>query len=280
MITPTLPRSLFILPLVAVLALHTSCVSAQGSDTAPSRTPDVVFVPTPQPVVEAMLQLAKVKRDEIVYDLGCGDGRAVITAARDFGARGIGVDIDPERIQESRENAQSAGVSNRVEFKQADLFEMQFADADVLFLYLLPALNVRLRPRILDELRPGTRVVSHAFTMGEWTADETIEVDGIIVYFWVVPAKVAGDWDVTLADGSKGTLALTQEFQMLDGTLKIDGQTQVLRDARMNGSKMKFAFGTARQSGEATAEFAKGQLSGTLQRAGGQSVNWTAQQRK
>ena len=228
--------------------------------------PDVIYVPTPQPVVDAMLKMAKVKPDEMVYDLGCGDGRAVISAARDFRARGIGVDIDPERIQESKANAANAGVTDRVEFKQEDLFKMNFADADVVFLYLLPALNVRLRPRILDELRPGTRIVSHSFSMAEWEPDENAEVNGRDILFWVVPAKVEGEWKLTLPGGEQGTLSLTQKFQKVEGVLKTKGASLPLKDAQLKGPTLTFKFGNGADTSIATVEITGKRLNGTVQR--------------
>jgi SAM-dependent methyltransferase len=161
---------------------------------AQERKPDVHYVPTPEAVVEKMLELAKVGKDDVVYDLGCGDGRIVITAAQKYGARGVGVDIDPQRIKESNENAKKAGVTDRVKFLQKDLFELDFSEATVVTLYLLPALNLKLRPKLLRDLKPGTRIVSHAFDMGDWKPDQVVTVpsDGsfldITVYYWVVPA--------------------------------------------------------------------------------------------
>jgi SAM-dependent methyltransferase len=153
---------------------------------------DVPYVPTPQEVVDEMLRIAKVGKDDVVYDLGCGDGRLVITAVRKFGARrGVGVDIDPQRISESRENARAAGVEDRVEFREQDLFETEIKEATVVTLYLLPDINLRLRPRLLSELKPGTRIVSHAFDMGDWKPERVENVEGRSIYFWTVPAKGA-----------------------------------------------------------------------------------------
>jgi SAM-dependent methyltransferase len=168
-----------------------STEQAQATSTptteAPTRSPDVVYVPTPTAVVDEMLRLADVKSTDLVYDLGSGDGRIVIAAAQQRGARGIGIDIDPQRIREAKENAQKAGVSDRVEFRQQDLFQTDFSDATVVTLYLLPELNIRLRPKLLRELKPGTRIVSHAFDMGDWKPEQVVEVDGRTVYYWVVP---------------------------------------------------------------------------------------------
>lgn len=149
---------------------------------------DVPFVPTRPELVEQMLRLAQVKPGDTVYDLGCGDGRIVIMAAQKFGARGVGVDIDPQRIKEANENARKAGVANRVKFIQADLFEADIHPATVVTLYLLPDVNMRLRPKLLKDLAPGTRVVSHSFTMGDWKADKESDVEGSRLYLWKVPA--------------------------------------------------------------------------------------------
>lgn len=150
---------------------------------------DVPYVPTPQKVVDGMLELADVKKGEVVYDLGCGDGRIVITAAKEFGATGIGVDLNPERIKEANTNAAEAKVTDKVKFYEGDLFEFDFSKADVLTLYLLPEVNLKLKPKILAEMKPGSRVVSHAFTMGDWVPDKDINVDGRVVYLWIIPEK-------------------------------------------------------------------------------------------
>jgi ribosomal protein L11 methylase PrmA len=150
-------------------------------------------VVTPDEVIAEMLRLAQVTRDDVVYDLGCGNGRIVITAAQKYGARGVGIDIDPERIRESKENAREAGVTGRVRFRQEDLFDADIREATVVTLYLLPEINLKLRPKLLGELRPGTRIVSHAFDMGDWKPDKTAKVrvagSEREIYYWVVPEK-------------------------------------------------------------------------------------------
>lgn len=151
------------------------------------RTPDVVYVPTPQARVEAMLEMASPQRGDKLYDLGCGDGRIPVTAAQKYGIRAVCVDIDPERIKEARENVRNAGVEDLVEVRQADLFEVDLSDADIVTLYLLPSLNEKLRPKLAGQLRPGARVVSHAFDMGSWVPDETREVEGGYLYKWTIP---------------------------------------------------------------------------------------------
>jgi len=156
-----------------------------------TRTPDVIFVPTPNDVVNKMLEMAQVTAKDTVYDLGCGDGRIVITAAQRYGCRGVGIDIDPERIREATENVQKAKVTDKVKFIQGDLFEADISAATVVTLYLLTELNLKLRPKLMKDLRPGTRVVSHAFSMGDWKPERTEHVNGASVYLWRIPPKKA-----------------------------------------------------------------------------------------
>jgi ribosomal protein L11 methylase PrmA len=153
------------------------------------RKPDIHYVPTPPEVVEEMLRMADIKKGDVLYDLGSGDGRIVIAAAKKYGIRGVGIDIDPDRIKEAKENAEREGVSKLVEFRNEDLFEADFHEATVVTLYLLESLNEKLRPKLWRELKPGTRIVSHAFRMGDWEPEKTAEVDGRMVYFWKIPAN-------------------------------------------------------------------------------------------
>ena len=170
-------------------AFMSGTAAAQASQPAvPSRTPDVIFVPTPLDVVDAMLNAAKVGADDVLYDLGSGNGIIPVTAAKRFGTRGMGIDIDPQRIAEARANAEKNGVTDKVNFIQGDLFEQDLSEATVISLYLLNSLNLKLRPKLLD-LKPGTRIISHAFDMGDWRPTETINVDGRTVYLWIVPEK-------------------------------------------------------------------------------------------
>lgn len=170
----------------AVEVQQRSTPSAQPAE----RTPDVVYVPTPPEVVDRMLTIAKVGKNDVLYDLGSGDGRIPIAAVQKYGVKkAIGIDIDPQRIKEANENAQKAGLTGKVQFLQQDLFKTDFSDATVVTLYLLPELNVKLRPQIL-KLKPGTRIVSHAFDMGEWKPEKVEQVDGRTVYFWTVPKQI------------------------------------------------------------------------------------------
>jgi SAM-dependent methyltransferase len=169
-----------------LLRIPTGLLCATLALAQAPRAPDVPFVPTPQEVVAAMLKLANVKPTDMVYDLGCGDGRIVITAAKDFGARSVGIDIDPVRIREARQRAQQAGVANRVAFREGDLFTADIHDATVVTLYLLPDLNVQLRPKLQKELRPGARIVSHSFDMDDWKPEKQQDVDGRMIYLWTI----------------------------------------------------------------------------------------------
>lgn len=165
-----------------------SGILAIAQDVPPVQK-DVPYVPTRQNVVEAMLNLAKVQKGDVVYDLGCGDGRIVITSAKLYGTTGVGVDIDPERIKEANENAKKENVAEKVKFIEGDLFKQDFSKASVVTLYLLPEVNMKLRPILLKQLKPGTRIVSHAFDMGDWKPEQTIQVDSSTLYLWTVPKK-------------------------------------------------------------------------------------------
>ncbi len=213
---------------VAATAQEAAKNNATRPAATPERKPDIHFVPTPQSMVDEMLTTAKVGKDDLVYDLGCGDGRIVITAVSNFGARGIGIDIDPQRIDEATASAEKAGVTARVAFKVADIFKSNFSDASVIALYLLNTINEKLRPKILAETKPGTRVVSHAFSMGVWRPDAEKTVDGRHMYFWVVPANLSGTWQVTGDRGATQTVTLQQKFQDVTGTFATEGGSRTL----------------------------------------------------
>jgi SAM-dependent methyltransferase len=196
---------------------------------------DAPYIATDLQAVDAMLGLARVRPDDNVVDLGSGDGRILISAARSLGAHGLGVDIDPARIRESTANAEEAGVAGRVTFRQQDLFETPLRDADVLTLYLLPEINVRLRPRILGQMRPGARVVSHDFDMGEWHWDQRQRIGNATIYLWIVPARVDGAW-VLNAGGRLYPLLLEQHYQQFYGTA---GDARI-EQGRLNGDHIRF----------------------------------------
>lgn len=218
-------------------------VRAQDEAAQPVKK-DVPYVPTPQPVVDRMLEMAAVTKDDVVYDLGCGDGRMVVTAAKKYGAKGVGVDIDPQRIKESNENAKSAGVTDKVNFSIKNLFDMQFGEATVLTMYLLPDVNLKLRPKILDDMKPGSRIVSHSFDMDDWKPDAEDEVDSSTIYYWVVPAKVEGSHDAKVkADGGaeqQAKLTLKQSFQEVTGTANIGGKDHEIKDGKLKGYELSF----------------------------------------
>ena len=172
----------------AVLALLLAFPALAQESSAP-RGPDVIYVPTPQEVVDKMLEVAEVKKGDVLYDLGSGDGRIPVTAAKKFGVRAVGIDIDPERIKEANANAKKNGVEKLVKFRNEDLFRANFREATVVTLYLLPDLNVKLRPKLWRELKPGTRIVSHQFDMGDWKPEKRIDLNGRTIYFWRVPAR-------------------------------------------------------------------------------------------
>ena len=174
---------------LSALFLTGTVIEALAQEARPKREPDVPYVPTREEVVAGMLKLGAVKAGDVVYDLGCGDGRIVITAAQNFGTRGVGIDINPVRIKEAQENAKKAGVTDKVKFIEQDLFEANISDASVVMLYLLPSINLKLRPKLLSDLKPGTRIVSHSFDMGDWKPEKEVEVDGERIYFWTIPAS-------------------------------------------------------------------------------------------
>lgn len=214
---------------------------------------DTPYVQTPQNVVDSMLEIAKINRNDYVIDLGSGDGRMVITAARKYGARGFGVDLDRRLVALSNRNAKKAGVADRAEFFQRDLHETDFSQASVLSIYLLPEVNLMIRGRILATLKPGSRVVSHDYNMGAWPPDYQTEMPapgktvGIgqrsKVYYWVVPGRGAGRWRWELAPGGKPVafeLVLQQNFQMLDGTLAAAGHSAAIQKGKLSGETIAF----------------------------------------
>jgi hypothetical protein len=222
-----------ILVLIAVVA---------GAPAAAQFPYDVPYVPTPPVVVEEMLRLAAVGPGDFVMDLGSGDGRILIAAAKKFGARGIGVDLDPERIEESVYAAQVVGVSDRVTFLQQDLFKFDISAATVVTMYLVPSVNMKLRPRLLKELRPGTRIVSHDFDLEDWRPDQKSTVRKN-VFLWVVPAQVGGRWraSVALPAGERSyEIEIKQKFQEIDGLVRYDTKIAGLWNARLSGDRISF----------------------------------------
>jgi precorrin-6B methylase 2 len=228
---------------------------------------DVVWVPTSQALVDKMLDMAKVTASDYVMDLGSGDGRTVITAAK-RGARATGIEYNPSMVDLSKRNAAAAGLGERAQFLKADLFETDLSKATVITMFLLPSINLKLRPKILD-LKPGTRVVSNSFTMGEWQDDETATVDstqGCTTYctahLWIVPAKAQGTWKLP-----QGELSLKQDFQMLSGTLVMNGRNVTVASGRLRGDRIHFIAGGAEYNGRVTG----GLMEGTVKANGSET---------
>jgi Methyltransferase domain len=227
---------------------------------------DVIWVPTPQALVDKMLDMAKVTPKDYVMDLGSGDGRTVITAAK-RGAKAAGIEYNLEMVELSKRNAATEGVGDMATFVNADLFESDFSQATVLTLFLLPDINIRLRPKILD-MKPGTRVVSNSFTMGEWTADETADaVSGCgswcTAYLWIVPAKVEGTWRLP-----QGELTLKQNFQMVSGTLKSGDASTPIANGKLNGDQISFTAGGNQYTGRVSGD--------NMELNGGPGGSWKA----
>jgi len=274
--------------LCAALAVSLACATAYAQQ-APAESKeyvpqvgqsgkDVVWVPTPEALVERMLKLAGVGPKDYVIDLGSGDGRTVIAAAK-IGARAMGIEYNPDMVALSVKNAEKAGLGDKVKFIKADIFETDFSQATVITMYLLPALNLKLRPKILD-LRPGTRVVSHAFNMEDWQPDQTVTVEGRDAFLWIVPAKVAGTWKLGVPAGSgeeSWNVRLGQQFQVLSGRAQNGDKSFNLADARLRGANIRFAFvdgnGVKREfSGQVRGD----RMEGTTQTQGGTPVKWSA----
>lgn len=268
-------------PATARFAIHVAALVALSLSPARALEPRVPYVPTPQDVVERMLEIAKVGPHDYLIDLGSGDGRIVVTAARKYGTRGFGVDLNPERIRESTDNARRAGVADKVAFYQRDLFETNLADATVITMYLLPQVNIELRPRLL-ELKPGTRLVSHDFDMGDWKPDTHIKMEAQAkyggaggqsdIYFWIVPARVAGVWRWELPVSGKPLayeVTLEQRYQVITGSAAVGGRVVKLQNARLRGDTIRFAF-TAEVNGAPV----KHEFSG---RVAGEAVSGSAQ---
>lgn len=254
-------RSLFII----LIAL--GCLQANERQ---AKQPDVIFVPTPTRVVEEMLRVAHINESDLIYDLGCGDGRIVILAAQKVGSRGVGIDIDPQRIKESKQNASEAGVNHLVQFFENDLFQTDISEATVVTLYLLPMLNLQLRPKLLTELRPGTCVVSHDFGMNEWLPDQkTVVVIGNRhhwVYQWIVPANVIGRWEFSIAGfhgRSPFSMHLEQVYQYVAGVVMIEGFRRHLKNAKLNGNLIQFEV-ELQEGGQTLPMLFKGEVFGDV----------------
>lgn len=237
-------------PILLGLAVSLASLSAHAAPTACKFQPsvgqsgkDVVWVPTPDGVVERMLRMAQVTPDDYVIDLGSGDGKIVIMAAQRFKVRGHGIEYNPDMVDLSRCLAKEAGVTGMTRFDRGDIFQSDFTQASVITMYLLPQLNLRLRPVLFQKMKPGTRVVSHAFTMGEWQPDETSHVDGKTTYFWVIPANAGGSWKLSWSgepgEGG-GDMTIDQTFQRIEGKVRFRAVEASLRAPRLRGDQISF----------------------------------------
>lgn len=234
---------------------------------------DVVWVPTAQGLVDRMLDMAKLTAKDIHYDLGSGDGRTVITAAK-RGATAFGVEYNPDMVELSRRNAAKEGVTGKATFIHGDIFQTDFSKATVITLFLLPDLNVKLRPQILD-MKPGTRVVSNSFTMGDWKSDETQSAKDnctsyCTAYLWIVPAKVEGTWK-----SGNEELKLAQEYQMVQGSLNVGGRLANVQNGRLRGDQISFTAGENRYAGRVSGNVIEGTVT-----SGGKTAPWTATRSK
>ncbi len=263
--------------LIALPAAH-----AQQKDYQPQvgqQGKDVVWVPTPEEVVERMLNMAQTRPEDYVIDLGAGDGKIAIAAAKKFGARSLGIEYNPDMVRHAQRNAEAAGVLGRAQILHGDIFVTDFTQATVLTMYLLPSLNMKLRPQILA-LKPGTRVVTHAFNMEDWEPDEVSDVDGRRAHLWIVPANVAGRWAMELySDGNSGKveLSLDQRFQKIEGRVQLGSVQAGLRAPRLSGFNISFAYvdnnGMRR---DFTGRAIGNGMEGSFRTDGGQEGRWTA----
>jgi predicted O-methyltransferase YrrM len=280
--------SAIVMVIAAVPSAHaqTNTVT-QVSSTAARPNLDVPYVPTPPEVVKEMLKMARVESTDYVIDLGSGDGRIVMAAVQQHGARGFGVDLNPDHIARSNATARRAGIGDRASFVNANLFDTDISKATVLTMYLLPDINLKLRSRLLDELKPGTRVVSHDFDMGEWKPDQQSEVESgrsHNVYYWVIPAKAAGTWTVATEPGSAPVqFMVNQKFQQIDGTARVGNDTAPLVEPRLNGDRISFILVSQDERGREVPLLFEGRIDGnaidgtvTVNGAKDRAIKWRA----
>ena len=278
-----LPRRALVWGLALALAAGCAVAQKQGdaqyAPTVGQAGKDVIWVPTPPELVEKMLRMAKITPEDFVIDLGSGDGRIAIAAAKKFGARAQGIEYNPEMVALSNREAQRQGVADKVKFVKADIFQSDFSQATIITMYLLPDLNLKLRPRILD-LKPGTRVASHQFSMEEWQPDERAEIEGRLAYLWIVPAKVGGTWSLrTEGSGQDRELSLRQSFQLLSGQLKGGAAALELADARLRGDEIRFTVVEGPVRREFSGRVRGTTMDGTVSAAGAPLTRWFAARR-
>ena len=269
---------------IALLVLLTAPACAAQKEIERTGGP---YVPTPQVVVEHMLRMAKVGPGDFVVDLGSGDGVIVLTAAREHKARGFGVDIDPELVKLSNAAANRLGIADRAAFYVQDVFKTDLSKASVITLYLLPSMMVNLRPKIFLEARPGTRVVSHDYSFDEWSPDEQIEIDvpekekinGVpkaSILLWIVPAKVAGRWQLQVEGGEPYRLTLRQAYQVVSGSASAGGRTMPVNVGSLRGSDIRFTVNDGAARRQFRGSVSGNAMQGTVDMGGGRTARWSA----
>jgi hypothetical protein len=269
----------FLAALGAALLLAAPAAAQKFEPQVGQAGKDVIWVPTPDEVVERMLTMAQVTPDDFVWDLGAGDGKIVIAAAKKFGARAVGIEYNPDMVKHANANAQAAGVAGsgpgRALIRHGDIFATDFTQATVVTLYLLPGLNMKLRPQLLA-MRPGTRVVSNSFSMEDWEADEISTLDGRRAYFWVVPANVSGAWTLEAA-GQRMDVTFDQTFQKIQGSAMLGAIQAGLREAKLRGFHISFALvDGAGARREFTGRVSGGKMEGSWRADAGGEGRWSA----
>ncbi|MFO7979767.1 MAG: class I SAM-dependent methyltransferase [Candidatus Aminicenantes bacterium] len=276
-----LKNTLKVIGVVSILIFFSQTCREKSSSYDESEL-DVPYVPTPMQVVDEMFRLAELKKGDVLLDLGCGDGRIPITAALQYGIKGYGVDLNPERIRESRENAKEAGVEDLVEFHEQDLHETDLTKASVITLYLLPSVNLKLRSRILNEAKPGTRVVSHDFNMSEWSSDKDSMIfadeEAHVVYYWMVPANLTGEWDLKLEDSSLDVkIIFNQVFQFAQGKVIPEKEEWKITEENIKGDKISFTLLTPSSGWNFTGSVKGDVMSGYVEKGtSGKITLWEA----
>lgn len=265
------------------LALAALSAAAQGQHEFTPRVgqagKDVMWVPTPPELVDRMLQMASITPSDFVIDLGSGDGRIAIAAAKKFGARSLGLEFNPDLVELSSREAQRQGVTGRATFHKADIFETDFSQATIITMYLLPEINLKLRPKILEQ-RSGTRVVSHQFRMGEWQPDETVNIDNRLAHLWIVPAQAGGNWSLRTEGGAQEQrMSLRQRFQFLTGQLNRVTAALTVVDGRLRGDQIRFAVVDGAVRREFSGRVHGILMDGTVRAAGSPVLRWSASRR-
>jgi hypothetical protein len=270
--------------IIAALAFTSLAFAQTPAPREPVKAPemgqegkDVIWWPTPDSLVQLMLKTAKVTDKDYVVDLGAGDGKIVIAAARDFGARALGLEYNPDLVAFARQNAEKAGVSDKAKFAQADIFKTDFSNADVVTMYLLSTLNMKLRPTLL-KMKPGTRIVSNSFDLGDWEPDASFESEGYNGYFWVVPAEVKGNYSIALPGAAApADVKLSQRFQKIDATARIGKARASVLNAKLVGADLSFTIvDAANKSWAVNGKLMGDRLIGTVAAQGGVSAAFTA----